>query len=386
MDVVYPCGACSREVGDTAAIQCEGHCSAWFHSSCALGLELTAKQFEKLANSEETWICPNCCGNHSLPAFNSVAAVDVFHFDFQKNIPTPKLTVGKQFYLRLLWTYLFGIYCASTNILCAFMWNELIAHRSANDVVSCLSHFVYNSPLGRTGAKWSIWWADNCIGQNKNHCVIWFFQDLIRKRVYSRIDYKFLVVGHTYGPTDRCFGAIEKYLYKIENVYTPEEWYRHVKDSSVTASSKVEVITMQQENFHDHRSHLHSLYTERNKDANGVPLEFTKVVWFNFGIGEESVDGTLEMKEHFNEVWVRYTYDVSEIPRKVSFYKRTRGSISFHAPAQLYRQYPLPIKAAKATDLAKLASQYVPASIKNMYIGLPTIEGIPEGHNSSYQE
>lgn len=53
-------------------------------------------------------------------------------------------------------------------------------------------------------------------GQNKNHCV-WFFQDLIRKGVYSRIDYKFLVVGHTYGPADRCFGTIEKYLMRIEN-------------------------------------------------------------------------------------------------------------------------------------------------------------------------
>lgn len=58
---------------------------------------------------------------------------------------------------------------------------------------------------------------------------------------------KFLVVGHTYGPTDRCFGANEKY--KIENVYTSEEWYQHVRDSSTT---KVEVIEMQQEN-HDYR-------------------------------------------------------------------------------------------------------------------------------------
>ena len=29
--------------------------------------------------------------------------------------------------------------------MCAFMWNELVAHHGANDVVSCLSHFIYNT-------------------------------------------------------------------------------------------------------------------------------------------------------------------------------------------------------------------------------------------------
>ena len=150
----YPCGACRRGL---VSLRC---------------VRLTAGQFSKLANSEEPWVCPNCCGDTALPAFNGAQAIDVFHFDFQINIPTPKL---KQFYHRLLWTYLFGIWSASKGILCAFMWNELVAHRGANDVVSCLSHFIFNTALGRTGAKWSIWWADNCIGQNKKKFLIFLY-------------------------------------------------------------------------------------------------------------------------------------------------------------------------------------------------------------------
>ena len=374
--VQYPCGACKLEVNDAdQAIQCEGNCASWFHCTCCLGLSLTDAQYKRITASEEKWVCANCYGDTTLPPFNSINAVDVFHFDFQQNMPTPKLTVGKQFYLRLLWTYLFGIFCASNNITCAFMWNELVAHRGANDVVSCLSRFVYSTKFGRTGAKWSIWWADNCGGQNKNNYVIWFFQDLIRKGVYSRIDYKFLVVGHTYGPTDRCFGTIEKYLSRIENVYTPQEWYHHVKDSAVTATSRVEVIEMKQDCFRNHRDHLRQLYTERNKADDGRPLEFSKVMWFNFGTGEEIVAGDRVEQEHPNEVWVRYTYDPSETPRKVSFYKKSRVNIPLcHLPPQLYQGYPLPIKAAKAADLKKLATQYLPADTRGMYIDLPTVE------------
>ena len=94
---------------------------------------------------------------------------------------------------------------------------------------------------------------------------------------------------------------------------TPEVGYHHVRDSSATADSKVEIET-QQVNFHEHRSYLHNLYTEQNKDASGTTLEFSKVLLFNFGVGEELVNGTLEMKEHFDEVWVRYTHHISEIP------------------------------------------------------------------------
>ena len=50
-----------------------------------------------------------------------------------KNMPTPKLTVGAQFYLRLLWTYLFGIYSASVQMTTTFMWHELLARRGCDN-------------------------------------------------------------------------------------------------------------------------------------------------------------------------------------------------------------------------------------------------------------
>ena len=80
---------------DDRATFCEGEYRSWYHAQC---VDISNDEYDSLTESE----CKSC----DLPVFNSVDAIDVFHMDFQQNLPTPKLTVGEQFYLRLLWTYL----------------------------------------------------------------------------------------------------------------------------------------------------------------------------------------------------------------------------------------------------------------------------------------
>ena len=74
---------------------------------------------------------------------------------------------------------------------------------------------------------------------------MWYFQDLIRRNVYTRIDYKFLIAGHTYGSTDQTFEIIERYASRIVTVYTPEQWYQHVRD----AGACIQVVEMNQHFF-----------------------------------------------------------------------------------------------------------------------------------------
>ena len=102
----YYCGKCKEEVcDDDKAIQCEGSCQLWYHANCEA---IDDREYSRLSTSDDKWEC-SMCRKSGLPTFNSLDAVDVFHFDFQRNLPTPKLTVGQQFYMRLLWTYLFAI-------------------------------------------------------------------------------------------------------------------------------------------------------------------------------------------------------------------------------------------------------------------------------------
>ena len=74
---------------------------------------------------------------------------------------------------------------------------------------------------------------------------MWYFQDLIRRNVYTRIDYKFLIPGHTYGSTDQTFDMIERYASRIVTVYTPEQWYQYVRD----AGASIWVVEMNQHFF-----------------------------------------------------------------------------------------------------------------------------------------
>ncbi len=369
--VEHPCGVCGNEVVDNA-VQCDGQCQLWHHISC---IGISCEDYEVLtsADADNIWECPACKG--SFPDFNTVDAVDVMHFDFQKNLPTPKLTVGDQFYKRLLWTYLFGIYSASTQFMVAYMWSEIVAKRGANDVISCLAHFLFRTPLGRSGAKWSIWWCDNCPGQNKNNYLVWFFQELIRRNIYSRVDLKFLVPGHTYGPTDRNFAIIEKYADRLENVYLPEHWYKHVHDAVVRHDSKIQVVEMKQSDFRDFRNHLGKTYTERDEDVDKQRLNFSSASWFNFGKGEKCVDRELVQVDHPHEVWVRHSYDVKEEPQRVVYVKK-RGA-KFNAeliPPALYQRFPLPINTAKASDLRDLAMKYIPNPHRLFYVNLPAID------------
>ena len=58
-------------------------------------------------------------------------------------------------------------------------------------------------------------------------------------------------------------------------------------------------------------------------------------------------------------------------PKKVLFQKKSSVIFNLnHLPSPLYASEPLPIKSAKASDLRKLAKDYIPG----MYVNIPTAD------------
>ncbi len=109
----------------------------WHHTHC---VKITDADYNLLAKSDCTWEC-SACNDESLLALNFVDAVDVFHFDFQQNLPTPKLTVGQQFYLRLLWCVL-SIYTDHNSIHVA--WTACEKRFEQCDIVSDAFYFPHS--------------------------------------------------------------------------------------------------------------------------------------------------------------------------------------------------------------------------------------------------
>ena len=59
------CGICRKAVvdGKDDALFCEGHCQRWLHRVCA---SVTEEQHDKLAASEQPFLCPACCQADNL--------------------------------------------------------------------------------------------------------------------------------------------------------------------------------------------------------------------------------------------------------------------------------------------------------------------------------
>ena len=100
----------------------------------------------------------------------------VITFDLEQNLPVPTLTHSSMFYLRQLWVYNFGIHVCSDHSAMMCIWNECIAGRGSNEIVSCLLNYLGDI---NPNVKKLTCYSDSCFGQNKNTQMICFWEWLI---------------------------------------------------------------------------------------------------------------------------------------------------------------------------------------------------------------
>ena len=103
------------------------------------------------------------------------------------------------------------------------MWHEAIASMGAQEVASCLKHFVFNNFPREI--KHLTAWSDSCGGQNRNIKVCTMWMHLLAVTNLETVHHRFLESGHSYVPCDKDFGDIERASKYHHIVYTPEEWY-----------------------------------------------------------------------------------------------------------------------------------------------------------------
>ena len=86
--------------------------------------------------------------------------------------------------------------------------------KGANTVISQLDFFFTQHGLGE---KEVFLHADNCCGQNKNNCMLWYLAWRAITGRHTDITLSFLVVGHTKFSPDWCFGLLKR-LYRRTKV------------------------------------------------------------------------------------------------------------------------------------------------------------------------
>ncbi len=76
-ETIYPCGLCELKVSWSQHAVCCDNCDLWFHKTC---IEISSADFEKLADSNISWLCCRChSANYSDCLFRS------FMFDVEAN-------------------------------------------------------------------------------------------------------------------------------------------------------------------------------------------------------------------------------------------------------------------------------------------------------------
>jgi len=116
--------------------------------------------------------------------------------------------------------HLFGVCCEAIPFQVNYLIDEAdIVGKGSNSVISLLDHYFETHGLGETHALLT---ADNCAGQNKNNMVLQYLQYRTMMGLHKKIDFSFMLPGHTKFAPDGYFGLI-KMKYRRSKVYTYEQ-------------------------------------------------------------------------------------------------------------------------------------------------------------------
>lgn len=272
---------------------------------------------------------------------------ELLAFDYQQNMPLPHVPSGDVFFKRQLWEYNFCIFVASSGKSYFFMYDETVARKGQNDVVSYIHYFI-NHYVSTTVTKLFLY-SDNCSSQNKNHALAQYLYVISENKKFAKIIHRYPEPGHSFLPCDRSFGLIEKEKRKRERIVLPEEWVALVKNTC----RKFEVIPVSQDIILNFSGHFSKLFkkTVFNKRKHKFAIASYRVMEYTEKGVACSISASAGFKDEFT-------------------LQKPGVHLTLPAPDSHLYSGSLPLKRAKYLHVIELAKKYVPADCMWFYDGL----------------
>lgn len=271
----------------------------------------------------------------------SEAGLHAITFDLQQAMPIPKLSTGPAFYLRKIWGYNFGIHCLNDEQGFCFFWDESVAGRGSEEIISCLNEYFTGNDIH---AERLVVTSDNCSGQNKNWAMIAYWMNLISTGRFDTIEHHFPLPGHTMLPSDEDFGIIESFTRKhVSSIFTPEEWISVI--TKCCRKRPMKVCHMKQDKFMTFNN-LKAGLNQRMVTQEGHKISFLDITKLRFSKNKKN---TLEVCTHYNnDIW-----------EEVSVAPRGRQKQFSKISLKVKHAGPRSIDLLKAKDVRSLY-QYIP--------------------------
>ena len=138
----------------------------------------------------------------------------------------------------------------------AHIYNESVGKKGANNVASLIVKTLRQLNLlqddAAGGALYIIF--DNCSGQNKNNTVLKLAGWLKAMGYFKKVEFMFLIVGHTKNAADSLFNSL-KHEYRKKNLFTMQALY-----NCLGVSECVTVVPTLPDDFLDYDRLLNKIY------------------------------------------------------------------------------------------------------------------------------
>ena len=265
-------------------------------------------------------------------------------------------------------TYNFTIYDLATCDGYCYMWNQTLAKRGSNELVSLIYDLVKQKTENCPEVRHVIFFSDKCGGEGLNQFTATMCLHVIQMFPIESIDHIFMVSGHSHMEVDSMHAAIERWVDQLE-IHVPYEW-EVVACLARKDKKPYNVTHLEQETVFDWKAVNKEMQVNNvTQDSNG-----DKVYW------KSNVDTTgitwlrYEKKSPHTIYYKHDTYSQTEPFKKIETVKHANKS-KYKIPAmdEIPHAYssPIPVQRKKYNDLMKLCEELViPRRFHNFYAGL----------------